>query len=303
MRTARKIEALIGSTPLVDLSDLTNGNATILGKYEATNPGGSIKDRIAKAIVEDAEKNSRLAPGGTIIEPTSGNTGVGLAMVAAERGYKLILTMPETMSIERRKLAAAYGAQIVLTPGADGMKGAIAKADEIHEATPGSIIAGQFVNPANPRAHYETTGPEIWADTEGTVDAIVAGVGTGGTISGTAKFLKEHKPEVYAVAVEPAESPVLSGGKPGGHKIQGIGAGFVPRNYDAEVIDEVLPVSSPDAIATKKSLSEKAGLLVGISAGAAVTAAIKLAGRPEFAGKTIVAILPDTGERYLSMDL
>ena len=303
MRTARKIEALIGSTPLVDLSDLTNGNATILGKYEATNPGGSIKDRIAKAIVEDAEKNSRLAPGGTIIEPTSGNTGVGLAMVAAERGYKLILTMPETMSIERRKLAAAYGAQIVLTPGADGMRGAIAKADEIHEATPGSIIAGQFVNPANPRAHYETTGPEIWADTEGTVDAIVAGVGTGGTISGTAKFLKEHKPEVYAVAVEPAESPVLSGGKPGGHKIQGIGAGFVPKNYDAEVIDEVLPVSSPAAIATKKSLSEKAGLLVGISAGAAVTAAIKLAERPEFAGKTIVAILPDTGERYLSMDL
>ena len=303
MRTARKIEALIGSTPLVDLSDLTNGNATILGKYEATNPGGSIKDRIAKAIVEDAEKNSRLAPGGTIIEPTSGNTGVGLAMVAAERGYKLILTMPETMSIERRTLAAAYGAQIVLTPGADGMRGAIAKADEIHEATPGSIIAGQFVNPANPRAHYETTGPEIWADTEGTVDAIVAGVGTGGTISGTAKFLKEHKPEVYAVAVEPAESPVLSGGKPGGHKIQGIGAGFVPKNYDAEVIDEVLPVSSPDAIATKKSLSERAGLLVGISAGAAVTAAIKLAERPEFAGKTIVAILPDTGERYLSMDL
>ena len=303
MRTARKIEALIGSTPLVDLSDLANGNATILGKYEATNPGGSIKDRIAKAIVEDAEKNGRLAPGGTIIEPTSGNTGVGLAMVAAERGYKLILTMPETMSIERRKLAAVYGAEIVLTPGADGMKGAIAKADEIHEATPGSIIAGQFVNPANPRAHYETTGPEIWADTEGTVDAIVAGVGTGGTISGTAKFLKEHKPEVYAVAVEPAESPVLSGGKPGGHKIQGIGAGFVPKNYDAEDIDEVLPVSSPDAIATKKSLSEKAGLLVGISAGAAVTAAIKLAERPEFAGKTIVAILPDTGERYLSMDL
>ena len=303
MRTARKIEALIGSTPLVDLSDLANGNATILGKYKATNPGGTIKDRIAKAIVEDAEKNGRLAPGGTIIEPTSGNTGVGLAMVAAERGYKLILTMPETMSIERRKLAAAYGAEIVLTPGADGMKGAIARADEIHEATPGSIIAGQFVNPANPRAHYETTGPEIWADTEGTVDAIVAGVGTGGTISGTAKFLKEHKPEVYAVAVEPAESPVLSGGKPGGHKIQGIGAGFVPKNYDAEVIDEVLPVSSPDAIATKKSLSEKAGLLVGISAGAAVTAAIKLAERPEFAGKTIVAILPDTGERYLSMDL
>ena len=303
MRTARKIEALIGSTPLVDLSDLANGNATVLGKYEATNPGGSIKDRIARAIVEDAEREGRLAPGGTIIEPTSGNTGVGLAMVAAERGYKLILTMPETMSIERRKLAAAYGAEIVLTPGADGMKGAIAKADEIHDATPGSIIAGQFVNPANPRAHHETTGPEIWADTEGSVDAIVAGVGTGGTISGTAKFLKEHKPSVYAVAVEPAESPVLSGGKPGGHKIQGIGAGFVPKNYDAEVIDEVLPISSPDAIATKKELSQKAGLLVGISSGAAVTAALELAKRPEFAGKTIVAILPDTGERYLSMDL
>lgn len=303
MRTAKQIEALIGSTPLVDLSDLANGNATVLGKYEATNPGGSIKDRIAKAIVEDAEKKGLLAPGGTIIEPTSGNTGVGLAMVAAQRGYKLILTMPETMSIERRKLAAAYGAKIVLTPGAEGMKGAIAKADELHDATPGSIIAGQFVNPANPQAHYETTGPEIWADTEGTVDAIVAGVGTGGTISGTAKFLKEKNPAVYATAVEPAESPVLSGGKPGGHKIQGIGAGFVPKNYDATVVDEVLPVASADAIATKKQLSEKLGLLVGISAGAAVNAALQLAARPEFAGKTIVAILPDTGERYLSMDL
>ena len=303
MRTAKQIEALIGSTPLVDLSDLANGNATVLGKYEATNPGGSIKDRIAKAIVEDAEKKGLLAPGGTIIEPTSGNTGVGLAMVAAQRGYKLILTMPETMSIERRKLAAAYGAQIILTPGSEGMKGAIAKADEIHDATPGSIIAGQFVNPANPQAHYETTGPEIWADTEGTVDAIVAGVGTGGTISGTAKFLKEKNPAVYATAVEPAESPVLSGGKSGGHKIQGIGAGFVPKNYDASVIDEVLPVASADAIATKKQLSEKLGLLVGISSGAAVNAALQLAARPEFAGKTIVAILPDTGERYLSMDL
>ena len=303
MRTAKQIEALIGSTPLVDLSDLANGSATVLGKYEATNPGGSIKDRIAKAIVEDAEKQGLLAPGGTIIEPTSGNTGVGLAMVAAQRGYKLILTMPETMSIERRKLADAYGAEIVLTPGSEGMKGAIAKADEIHEQTPGSIIAGQFVNPANPQAHYETTGPEVWADTEGTVDAIVAGVGTGGTISGTAKFLKEKKPAVYATAVEPAESPVLSGGKPGGHKIQGIGAGFVPKNYNAEVVDEVLPVASADAIATKKQLSEKLGLLVGISAGAAVNAALQLAARPEFAGKTIVAILPDTGERYLSMDL
>ena len=303
MRTAKQIEALIGSTPLVDLSDLANGNAIVLGKYEATNPGGSIKDRIAKAIVEDAEKKGLLAPGGTIIEPTSGNTGVGLAMVAAQRGYKLILTMPETMSIERRKLAAAYGAEIVLTPGAEGMKGAIAKADELHDATPGSIIAGQFVNPANPQAHYETTGPEIWADTEGTVDAVVAGVGTGGTISGTAKFLKEKNPAVYATAVEPAESPVLSGGKPGGHKIQGIGAGFVPKNYDASVVDEVLPVASADAVATKKQLSEKLGLLVGISAGAAVNAALQLAARPEFAGKTIVAILPDTGERYLSMDL
>ncbi len=303
MRTAKQIEALIGSTPLVDLSDLANGNAIVLGKYEATNPGGSIKDRIAKAIVEDAEKKGLLAPGGTIIEPTSGNTGVGLAMVAAQRGYKLILTMPETMSIERRKLAAAYGAKIVLTPGAEGMKGAIAKADELHDATPGSIIAGQFVNPANPQAHYETTGPEIWGDTEGTVDALVAGVGTGGTISGTAKFLKEKNPAVYATAVEPAESPVLSGGKPGGHKIQGIGAGFVPKNYDASVVDEVLPVASADAIATKKQLSEKLGLLVGISAGAAVNAALQLAARPEFTGKTIVAILPDTGERYLSMDL
>lgn len=303
MRTAKQIEALIGSTPLVDLSDLANGNATVLGKYEATNPGGSIKDRIAKAIVEDAEKKGLLAPGGTIIEPTSGNTGVGLAMVAAQRGYKLILTMPETMSIERRKLAAAYGAKIVLTPGAEGMKGAIAKADELHDATPGSIIAGQFVNPANPQAHYETTGPEIWADTEGTVAAVVAGVGTGGTISGTAKFLKQKNPAVYATAVEPAESPVLSGGQPGGHKIQGIGAGFVPKNYDATVVDEVLPVASADAIATKKQLSEKLGLLVGISAGAAVNAALQLAARPEFTGKTIVAILPDTGERYLSMDL
>lgn len=303
MRTARKIEALIGSTPLVDLSDLANGNATILGKYEATNPGGSIKDRIAAAIVEDAEKNGRLSTGGTIIEPTSGNTGVGLAMVAAERGYKLILTMPETMSIERRKLAAAYGAEIVLTPGADGMKGAIAKAEELHDATPGSIIAGQFVNPANPLAHYQTTGPEVWADTEGTVDVLVAGVGTGGTISGAAKFLKEKNPQVKAVAVEPAESPVLSGGKPGGHKIQGIGAGFVPKNYDADVVDEVLAIASAEAVEVKKSLSAKLGLLVGISSGAAVAAALKLAERPEYAGKTIVAILPDTGERYLSMDL
>ena len=303
MKVANHIEALIGTTPLVDLTALGSGKARILGKYEATNPGGSVKDRIARAMLDAAEADGSLKEGGTVIEPTSGNTGVGLAMLAAARGYKMILVMPETMSIERRKLAAAYGAEIVLTPGAEGMKGAIAKADELHESTPGSIIAGQFVNPANPLAHYQTTGPEVWADTEGTVDAIVAGVGTGGTISGTAKFLKEKKPGVYAVAVEPAESAVLSGGQSGSHKIQGIGAGFVPKNYNADVIDEVLPIASADAIATKKELAEKTGLLVGISSGAAVNAAVKLAERPEFAGKTIVAILPDTGERYLSMDL
>ena len=303
MRTARTIEALIGSTPLVDLSDLATSTAHILGKYEATNPGGSVKDRIALAMVQTAELEGRLAPGGTIIEPTSGNTGVGLAMVAAERGYKLILTMPETMSIERRKLAAAYGAQIELTPGSKGMKGAIARAEELNESIPGSIIAGQFVNPANPKAHYETTGPEVWADTEGQVDILVAGVGTGGTISGASRFLKEHNPAVQAVAVEPAESPVLSGGQPGAHKIQGIGAGFEPKNFQRDVVDEILPVSTDEAIATKKRLSAELGLLVGISSGAAVAAAIKVAERPENAGKTIVAILPDTGERYLSMDL
>ena len=303
MRTARTIEALIGSTPLVDLSDLATSTAHILGKYEATNPGGSVKDRIALAMVQTAELEGRLAPGGTIIEPTSGNTGVGLAMVAAERGYKLILTMPETMSIERRKLAAAYGAQIELTPGSKGMKGAIARAEELNESIPGSIIAGQFVNPANPKAHYETTGPEVWADTEGQVDILVAGVGTGGTISGASRFLKEHNPAVKAVAVEPAESPVLSGGQPGAHKIQGIGAGFEPKNFQRDVVDEILPVSTDEAIATKKRLSAELGLLVGISSGAAVAAAIKVAERPENAGKTIVAILPDTGERYLSMDL
>lgn len=303
MRTARKIEALIGSTPLVDLSDLANGNATILGKYEASNPGGSIKDRIAKAIVEDAEKNGRLAPGGTIIEPTSGNTGVGLAMVAAERGYKLILTMPETMSIERRKLAAAYGAEIVLTPGADGMKGAIAKADEIHEATPGSIIAGQFVNPANPKAHYQTTGPEIWEDTDGQVDVFVAGVGTGGTVTGVGTYLKEQNPNVKVVAVEPASSPVLSQGKSGAHKIQGIGAGFVPDVLNTKIYDEVIPVENDDAFATGKKVGHSEGVLVGISSGAAVWAGIQLAKRPENKGKTIVVLLPDTGDRYLSTPL
>lgn len=302
MKVAQHLDSLIGHTPLVDLSALGSGKATILGKYEATNPGGSVKDRIARAMLDAAEKDGSLKLGGTVIEPTSGNTGVGLAMLSAARGYKMILVMPETMSIERRKLAASYGAQIVLTPGAGGMKGALAKAVELQEQIPNSIVAGQFVNPANPEAHYKTTGPEIWNDTEGTVDVIVAGVGTGGTISGTAKYLKEQKPEAKAVAVEPAESPVLSGGKPGAHKIQGIGAGFVPDTFDRSVVDQIVTVSSEDAIATKKQLAQ-AGLLVGISSGAAVAAAQALSEQPEFEGKTIVAVLPDTGERYLSMEL
>ena len=303
MKVAKHVEALIGTTPLVDLSALVDGKATILGKYEATNPGGSVKDRIAKAILDAAEADGTLKPGGTVIEPTSGNTGVGLAMLSAARGYHMILVMPETMSIERRKLAASYGAEIVLTPGKDGMKGAIAKADELKAQTPGAIVAGQFVNPANPRAHYKTTGPEIWRDTEGTVDAVVAGVGTGGTISGTAKFLKEQKASVKGIAVEPAESAVLEGKPAGPHKIQGIGAGFIPKTYDASGVDEVVPIASQTAIDTKKKLSDDFGILVGISSGAAVAAAVELGNRPEYAGKTIVAIMPDTGERYLSMDL
>lgn len=303
MKVAKHVEALIGTTPLVDLSALVDGKAAILGKYEATNPGGSVKDRIAKAILDAAEADGTLEPGGTVIEPTSGNTGVGLAMLSAARGYHMILVMPETMSIERRKLAASYGAEIVLTPGKDGMKGAIAKADELKAQTPGAIVAGQFVNPANPRAHYKTTGPEIWRDTEGTVDAVVAGVGTGGTISGTAKFLKEQKASVKGIAVEPAESAVLEGKPAGPHKIQGIGAGFIPKTYDASVVDEVVPITSQTAIDTKKKLSDDFGILVGISSGAAVAAAVELGNRPEYAGKTIVAIMPDTGERYLSMDL
>ena len=302
MQYATTVNALIGNTPLVDLTALSNGSARILGKYEATNPGGSVKDRIARAMLDAAEKEGRLAPGGTVIEPTSGNTGVGLAMLAAARGYHMILVMPDTMSVERRRLAASYGAEIVLTPGAEGMKGAVAKADEIARETPGSIVAGQFVNPANPQAHYETTGPEIWNATEGTVDVLVAGVGTGGTISGAARFLKEHKASVRAVAVEPAESPVLSGGAPGKHRIQGIGAGFVPEVYDAAVVDEVHPVTSDAAVATKRRLAAELGVLVGISAGAAVAAAIELAESGAYDGKTIVAILPDTGERYLSLD-
>ena len=303
MFAANRIDSLVGNTPLVDLSFLVDGKARILGKYEATNPGGSVKDRIAKAMIEAAKRDGSLKPGGTIIEPTSGNTGVGLAMLAAARGYRMILVMPETMSIERRKLAASYGAEIVLTPGSEGMKGAVARADKLLSETPGAIVAGQFVNPANPQAHYETTGPEIWRDTEGEVAAVVAGVGTGGTISGAGRFLKEKNPQVKAIAVEPAESQVLAGKPSGAHRIQGIGAGFVPDTFDADVVDEVIPVSSDDAIATKKILAGKAGLLVGISSGAAIAAAARVAAREEFAGKTIVAVLPDTGERYLSMDL
>ena len=307
MRVARTVEELIGSTPLVDLTALAGGSAkssgiTVLGKLESANPGGSAKDRVARAMVDDAERSGRLAPGGTIIEPTSGNTGVGLAMVAAARGYRLILTMPDTMSVERRRLAAAYGAQVELTPGAKGMAGAVARAEELAASTPNSIIAGQFDNPANPRAHYETTGPEIWADTDGGVDAIVAGVGTGGTITGCARYLKERKPGLLSVAVEPAESQVLAGGAAGPHAIQGIGANFVPGNFDRSVVDEIMPVSSAESIEVKQRLGHELGLLVGISSGAAVAAALALAARPEMAGKTIVAVLPDTGERYLSMD-
>ena len=303
MQVANHIDGIIGKTPLIDLSALVDGKTKILGKYEATNPGGSVKDRIARAMLDAAEEDGSLKPGGTVIEPTSGNTGVGLAMLAAARGYKMILVMPETMSIERRKLAASYGAQIVLTPGKEGMAGAVRHADELKEKTPGAIIAGQFVNPANPQAHYQTTGPEVWDATEGTVDAIVAGVGTGGTISGTSRYLKEKNPEVKGIAVEPAESAVLEGKPSGAHKIQGIGAGFVPKTYDASVVDEVMPVASQRAIDVKKQLAVDFGLLVGISSGASVAAAMELAERPEYAGKTIVAILPDTGERYLSMDL
>lgn len=301
MRIAHNVEDLIGSTPLVDLSALAGGTARVLGKLEAANPGGSAKDRVARAMVDDAERTGRLAPGGTIIEPTSGNTGVGLAMVAAARGYRLVLTMPDTMSVERRALAAAYGATIELTPGAEGMAGAVARAKELAASTPGSIIAGQFDNPANPRAHYETTGPEIWADTEGTVDVLVAGVGTGGTLCGSARYLKERRPAVRAVAVEPAESRVLSGGTAGPHAIQGIGANFVPGNFDRSLVDEILPVSSADALSTWRRLERELGLLVGVSSGAATHAALALAARPECAGKTIVVVLPDTGERYLSV--
>lgn len=300
-KIAKNILERVGGTPLVELSDrLNKGGARVLVKVESFNPGGSVKDRIAVAMVEAAEEAGTLKPGATIIEPTSGNTGVGLALVSAVKGYHLILTMPETMSVERRKLAAAYGAEIVLTPGSEGMKGAIAKANELRDATPGAVILQQFENPANPARHNVTTGPEIWADTDGQVDAFVAGVGTGGTLSGAGRFLKAQKTDVKVFAVEPDTSPVLSQGKAGPHKIQGIGAGFVPRTLDTTVYDGVIPVSADDAGATARALAAQEGLLVGISSGAAAWAALELAKKPEWAGKTIVALLPDTGERYLS---
>ena len=297
---------LIGRTPLVKLNsikDKYNLKADILAKVEYFNPAGSVKDRIALAMVEDAEKRGLLSPGATIIEPTSGNTGVGLAFVSAVKGYKLILTMPETMSVERRNLLKARGAQLVLTPGTEGMKGAIAKAEELKASIPGSIILGQFDNPANPEIHFKTTGEEIWQDTGGSVDIFVAGVGTGGTVTGTGRALKSHNPSVKVVAVEPASSAVLSGNPSGPHKIQGIGAGFVPKVFDRSVVDEILPVSNDDAFTAARSLSAEEGLLVGISSGAAFSAALQLALRPENAGKTIVVLLPDTGERYLSTEL
>ena len=298
---AKNILDRVGGTPLVEISPkLNKGAARVLAKVEYFNPGGSVKDRIALAMVEAAEKSDTLKPGATIIEPTSGNTGVGLAFVSAVRGYHLILTMPETMSVERRKLAAAYGAEIVLTPGAAGMKGAIAKANELRDSTPGSVILQQFENPANPEVHYRTTGPEIWNGTDGDVAAFVAGVGTGGTITGAGRYLREKNPEVRLFAVEPDTSPVLSGGQPGPHKIQGIGAGFVPKVLDTSLLSEVIKVSADDAGATARAAGANEGLLVGISSGASLWAALELSKRPEFAGKTIVALLPDTGERYLS---
>ena len=297
------ITELVGGTPLVEVSGFEGQKARIAVKIEAFNPGGSVKDRIALAMIEDAEQKGILKPGATIIEPTSGNTGVGLAWVGVAKGYKTILTMPDTMSLERRNLLKAYGATLELTPGAEGMKGAIARAEELHRNIPGSVILGQFVNPANPAVHQRTTGEEIWADTEGKVDIFVAGVGTGGTVSGTGKALKSHNPAVQVVAVEPATSAVLSTGVAGKHKIQGIGAGFVPDTYNAEVVDQVLTVSDDEAFEGARTLARSKGLLVGISSGASFSAALRLARLEENAGKLIVALLPDTGERYLSTAL
>ncbi len=299
-RIGKTILEKVGGTPLVEISNkLNKGGARVLAKVEFFNPGGSVKDRIAVAMVDAAERAGVLKPGATIVEPTSGNTGVGLALVAAVRGYHLILTMPETMSIERRKLAAAYGAEIVLTPGSAGMKGAIAKAEELRD-TKGAVILQQFENPANPAYHEKTTGPEIWADADGQVDAFVAGVGTGGTLTGVGRYLRAQKPDVAIYAVEPDTSPVLSGGAPGPHKIQGIGAGFVPRVLDTKLITQVIPVSAENAGRTARAAAAQEGLLVGISSGAALFAALELAKRSDYAGKTIVVLLPDTGERYLS---
>ena len=299
-------DQLIGNTPLLELAHIERSEgleAKILGKLEYLNPAGSVKDRIARAMIDDAEQKGLLKPGAVIIEPTSGNTGIGLASVAAVRGYRIIIVMPDSMSVERRQLMKAYGAELVLTEGAKGMKGAIARAEELAREIPNSFIPGQFVNPANPAAHQATTGPEIWADTDGKVDIFVAGVGTGGTITGVGEYLKQQNPDVKVVAVEPASSPVLSGGAAGGHKIQGIGAGFVPDVLDTAVYDEIIPVANEDAFATGRLIGRKEGVLVGISSGAVVWAAIQLAKRPENRGKTIVALLPDTGDRYLSTPL
>ena len=306
MALYKSMEELVGNTPLVELTNIEKKfslNARLFAKFEYFNPACSVKDRIALAMINDAEQSGRLKSGGVIIEPTSGNTGIGLAAVAAAKGYKLIIVMPDTMSVERRQLMKAYGAELVLSEGAQGMKGAIAKAEEIHEATPGSIIAGQFINPANPKIHYETTGPEIYADTEGKVDIFVAVVGTGGTVTGVGKYLKEKKPEVKIVAVEPATSPVLSQGIAGPHKIQGIGAGFVPAVLDRSIIDDVITVSNEDAFEYGRLPGREEGFLVGISSGAALKAAVTLAERSENAGKNIVVLFPDTGDRYLSTPL
>lgn len=299
----KNITELIGGTPLVEISGVEGQKARIAVKLEKSNPGGSVKDRIALAMIEDAEAKGVLKPGATIIEPTSGNTGVGLAWVGVAKGYRTILTMPETMSVERRNLLKAYGAELVLTPGAEGMKGAIRKAEELRDATPGAVILGQFVNPANPAVRERTTGEEIWKDTDGEVSIFVAGVGTGGTVSGTGRTLKRHNPSVKVYAVEPATSPVLSGGAPGKHGIQGIGPGFVPQTYDAGTVDKVLTVSTEEAFESARFLSRKKGILVGISSGAAFHAAAELSRLPENEGKLIVAVLPDTGERYLSTAL